>query len=502
MNQRNAAYLVGLDQGTTSTRALLITDKGEVVKNVSQPVACKFPQPGWVEQDADAIFESARTCLNEAMAGLNAAQVAGIGITNQRETLVLWERDTLRALGPAIVWQCRRSESICDLWRKQGWADDVRKRTGLPLDPYFSASKLAWRLDQAPELRRRAEAGEIAFGTVDAWLIACFTQGRLHLTDASNASRTLLYDLDVGGWSRELCEAFKIPMQILPEVRDSFGDFGSVQAADGNGVISIRAVLGDQQAALFGQAALQSGQAKYTLGTGGFLVVNTGENRRSSKALAESGLLETVAWQHQGQKTFAIEGSVFSAGAAVQWLRDELGFFSNSSEIEDLAASVPDSGGVVLVPAFTGLGAPHWDAAARGSLFGLTRGTSRAHLARATLEALALQCREVIQAANDLTGEPLRFLSIDGGATKNHLLIQILADIVQIPVIRPDFSEVTALGAALAAGVGAGLYATLGEAGSVLRLASRHVPDTSFDPSPTVARFAKAVAACRRFSAT
>jgi len=447
------AYLLALDQGTTSSRAIVFDLEGRPVALAQEPFEQHFPKPGWVEHDPVEIWHTqlatARAALDQA--GIGAGEVAALGITNQRETVVLWERASGRPVSRAIVWQDRRTAAMTDALRREGHEAEVRERTGLVLDPYFSASKLAWLLEDAG-LRRRAEAGELAFGTIDTWLVWNLTGGKVHATDPSNASRTLLFNLNTGDWDDELLALFKIPRALLPEVLPSSGSFGTTEPELLGGAIPIRGVLGDQQAALFGQACFSAGMAKNTYGTGAFLVMHTGEVPRFGE-----GVLTTVAWQLEGGPLqYAQEGSIFVAGAAVQWLRDGLGLIRESAEVEALAASVASSEGVYFVPALTGLGSPYWDPYARGLLIGLTRGTGRAHVARATLEAIALQTLDAVRAM-EASGVHLQALRVDGGAAANDLLLQIQADLLGRAVERPEVTETTALGAATVAAVGAGL---------------------------------------------
>ena len=449
-------YVLALDQGTTSSRALLFDEEGAVRAVAQREIRQIYPRPGWVEHDPEEIWASQIGVAAEALAraGVAAGEVAALGITNQRETVVLWERATGRPVADAIVWQDRRTAGHCESLRAAGHEPRIRERTGLVLDPYFSATKLAWLLDRLPDARARAEAGELAFGTVDSWLIWKLTGGAVHATDVSNASRTLLFDLRRGAWDDELLALFGIPRALLPEVRGSSEVYGETAG----GLLPVRlpvaGVAGDQQAALFGQGCRRPGQAKSTYGTGCFLLLHTG----GEPVASSHGLLTTAAWRLGAELEYALEGSVFMGGAVVQWLRDGLGLLRSAAEVEALAASVPDSGGAVLVPAFTGLGAPHWDASARGTLLGLTRGTTAAHLARAALEAIACQVADVLGAMEADAGLTLAELRVDGGATANDLLMQIQADLLGVPVVRPRMRETTALGAALLAGRAVGLW--------------------------------------------
>lgn len=452
-------FVLALDQGTTSSRALCFDAQGKVTAVAQQAFEQHFPQPGWVEHDAHEILASQLAMARQALQGIPAAEVAALGLTNQRETVVLWERASGRALAPAIVWQDRRTAADCQALKDSGCEPWVRERSGLRLDPYFSASKIAWYLRAQPELRRRAEAGELAVGTIDSWLLWHLTEGRVHATDVTNASRTLLMNLQSGDWDDELLRLFGIPRALLPRILRSADDYGHTELFGGR--IAIAGVAGDQQAALFGQGCTQAGQAKNTYGTGCFLLAHTG----SQPLLSGHGLLSTRAAQTNATPQYALEGSVFMAGALVQWLRDGLGIIQTSAEIEALAASAPSSAGVVLVPAFTGLGAPHWAPDARGALLGLTRGSGKAHIARAALEAIAFQCADLLDAmAAD--GATLTELRVDGGATANALLMQLQADAAQLPVLRPAQQEATAWGAAALAGLQAGLWADVPVAGA------------------------------------
>ena len=450
------AYVLALDQGTSSSRAILFDQSGRIAAMGQEPLGSTYPEPGWVEQDPDAIWTSVlgamRSCLDEA--GIPLAGVAAIGIANQRETTILWDRDTGRAVHPAISWQCRRTAPLCDALRAEGAEPFVRERTGLLLDPYFSATKIAWILDQVPGLRAQAEAGRVAFGTVDSWLIYRLTGGRRHVTDASNASRTLLYNIREGEWDAELLKLFRVPEAMLPLVVPTSGVAAATDTAVLGHGVSVAGVAGDQQAALFGQACFSPGTAKNTYGTGSFLLMNTG----SIAVPSRHGLVTTVAWQVGSDLTYALEGSVFVTGAAMQWLRDGIGILDRVEDSEDLARSVPDTGAVYLVPAFTGLGAPYWDSHARGLLVGITRGTGRAHIVRAALEAMAYQSRDVLDAMVSDSGQALSSLRVDGGASRNAFLLQFQADILGLPIERSALIEATAWGAAALAGLAVGLW--------------------------------------------
>jgi glycerol kinase len=450
-------YVLALDQGTTSSRAIVFDRSGAALASSAHEFSQHFPEPGWVEHDAEEIWESQLGALRDAVArsGIAPSEIAAIGITNQRETAVVWDRATGRAIRPAIVWQSRQTVPICEDLKRRGLEARVRERTGLVIDAYFSGTKIKWMLDRVPGARERAARGELAFGTIDSWLIHRLTGGAVHATDYSNASRTMIYDIHALHWDRELCDALEIPAALLPEVRDSSGVFGETTEDVLPGVrLPIAGVAGDQQAALFGQTCFEPGSTKNTYGTGCFMLMNTGEKPRRS----ETGLLTTIAWGMGGRVEYALEGSIFVAGAAVQWLRDQLGVIANAAESEALAKNVPDTGGVYLVPAFTGLGAPYWDPEARGAIVGLTRGTGRAHLVRAALEAIAYQCRDVVQCFEQDTGLRPAELQVDGGATANDFLMQFQADVLGIPVRRPRVLETTALGAAYLAGLATGVW--------------------------------------------
>ena len=448
------AFVLALDQGTTSSRAILFDRAGSVHAVAQREFAQLFPQPGWVEHDPMEIWASQSGVMAEvlAKAAIAPTDVAAIGITNQRETTVLWERATGRPVANAIVWQDRRTAPLCDALRAAGHETTFTRKTGLVLDAYFSGTKLRWLLDHVAQARSRAERGELAFGTVDSWLIWNLSGGTRHVTDPSNASRTLLFDIHRGEWDDELLALLDVPRAVLPAVVASSGV--CAHAALGGAAVPIAGIAGDQQAALFGQACLEPGLAKNTYGTGCFLLLNTGRTAVTSK----NHLLSTVAWRRDGTTDYALEGSVFIAGAVVQWLRDGLKIIRSAAEVEALAASVPDNGGVYLVPAFAGLGAPHWDAYARGAILGLTRGATGAHLARAALEAIAFQSAEVLRAMEADAGLKLTELRVDGGATTNDLLMQFQADLLGVPVVRPKVAETTALGAAYLAGLAVGYW--------------------------------------------
>ena len=446
--------ILALDQGTTSSRAIVFDQGGAIRGAAHQEFGQIFPQPGWVEHDPTEIWATQSGVMHEAIAkaGITARDVAAIGITNQRETTVVWERSTGRPIANAIVWQDRRTAASCDEMRAAGKAALIAQRTGLVLDAYFSGTKLKWLLDHVPGARTRAARGELAFGTIDTWLLFQLTGGRMHATDPSNASRTLLFDIRRGQWDDELLRLFDIPDSVLPDVVASSGVCAE-PLVDGVHV-PIGGIAGDQQAALFGQACLSPGLAKNTYGTGCFLLLNTGRNAVASR----NNLLTTVAWRRGGVTDYALEGSVFIGGAVVQWLRDGLQIIRTAADIEALAASVPDTGGVYFAPAFAGLGAPHWDPYARGSMFGLTRGTTTAHIARAALESIAFQSADLLDAMQKDAGITLSELRVDGGATANNLLMQFQADVLGVPVVRPKVLETTALGAAYLAGLAVGYW--------------------------------------------
>src|SRR5579883_3124012 len=447
-------YILALDQGTTSSRAVLLTEDGRVHAAAQQPFRQIYPRPGWVEHDPAEIWSSqigvARQAL--AQAGIGADRVAAIGIANQRETTLLWDRKTGLPLYNAIVWQDRRTAEFCDRLRENGYEELLRRKTGLVSDAYFSGSKIRWLLDNIPGARQRASRGELAFGTVDSWLVWNLTAGARHITDATNAARTMLFNIETQQWDEELLELFEIPRAILPEVVGS-----SEVCATATGLLEgvpVAGIAGDQQAALFGQMCVEAGMVKCTYGTGAFLLLATGEK----PVWSQNRLLTTIACRIGHQTTYALEGSVFIAGAAVQWLRDELQIIRHAAEIEPLAACVPDAAGVYVVPAFSGLGAPHWDPYARGAILGLTRGANRAHIARAALEGIAFQVADVVQAMEQDAGAPLKELRVDGGAACNNLLMQMQADLLGVTVTRPANLETTVLGATYLAGLAVGLW--------------------------------------------
>ncbi|NLT70492.1 MAG: glycerol kinase GlpK [Verrucomicrobiaceae bacterium] len=481
------AYLLALDQGTTSSRAIVFDDGGNTVAIAQEEFTQHFPSPGLVEHDAEEIWTTQLRVAREALAeaGLQADDIAAIGITNQRETSLLWDRTTGEPVGPAIVWQDRRTADFCRDLETAGHAPRIQEITGLVIDAYFSGSKIRWMLDHHEGARERAERGELAFGTIDTWLVWKLTGGRLHLTDATNASRTLLCDLRTTDWSDEMLALLDIPRSLLPEIRDSSEVYGETDPGIFGAPIRIAGIAGDQHAALFGQACHSPGMAKNTYGTGCFALMHTGEN----PIVSRHRLLSTVAWRIGGKTEYALEGSVFIAGAVVQWLRDQLGMIRSSDEIEALASEVEDNGGVYFVPAFAGLGAPYWDSYARGTITGLTRGSNRSHIARAALEGIVYQTGDVIRAMCDDSGISLKELRVDGGATANGLLMQMQADLLGVPVVRARTSEITALGAAYLAGLALGVWPDRDT------IAANWAEDSRFVPGPGQSRMQEQLAA-------
>jgi len=481
MARKGKEVLGALDLGTTGVRFFLFDRRARPLTFDYRELPLSFPRPGWVEQDPMAMVEHSLAVIREALekAELSPADLLGFGLTNQRETVVLWERETGKPLRPAIVWQDRRTAARCQALRSSPLAPEIRAKTGLLPDPYFSATKLEWFLSQDEELRRRAEKGEILAGTVDSWLL--FALCGVHATDPTNASRTLLFRLHDLSWDQSLCELFGVPKNVLPDVRPSLSPFGHTKQKLLGAEIPVAGVLGDQQAALFGQGCLKEGEGKVTWGTGAFLLVNTGRK----PAPPPEGILATVAYSRDSEAFYALEGSAFIAGAAIQWLRDSLGIIQNASETEELARSLQENEGVYFVPALVGLGAPHWDPYARGTILGLTRGTTRAHLARAALEAIAYQTHDLLRAMEEALGIKLSELRVDGGAAQNNFLCQFQADILGIPVVRPAVLETTALGAALACGVSLGLW-NLEEIPNLVQTERRFTPQL---PESTRERF-------------
>ena len=474
-----AEYVLALDQGTTSSRAILFDSRGAPVASAQQEFPQLFPQPGWVEHDPEAIWSSQLATAREAIAQarIEPRRIAAIGITNQRETTLLWDRKTGQPLANAIVWQCRRTAPMCDRLKAEGFDRVIHEHTGLVADAYFSGTKLAWLLDHIPGARARAERGELAFGTVDTFLVWRLSAGRLHITDPSNASRTMLYNIHSLAWDDAILDHLRIPRCLLPEVRPSSEVFGAADPSLLGAPIPISGLAGDQQAALFGQACFTPGMAKNTYGTGCFLLLNTGAEAITSR----QGLLTTIGWQNAAGTTYCLEGSVFVAGAVVQWLRDGLRLISSSAEVEPLAASVEDNGGVYFVPAFVGLGAPHWDAYARGTVVGLTRGSTSGHLARASLESIAYQSSDVLDVMARESGREIAALRVDGGAARNDLLMQFQADLLGKPVQRPIVTETTALGAAYLAGLATGFWECAEQIAGGWQLEREYLPSMSTD---------------------
>jgi len=492
-------YILALDQGTTSSRAILFDRQGHIVAQAQKEFSQLFPKPGWVEHDPIEIWSTQAGVAAEATvkAGQNGRSIAAIGITNQRETVVVWNRKTGKPIYNAIVWQDRRTAEFCDQLRTEGHEELIRSKTGLLLDPYFSASKVRWILDHVKDARRKAEAGELAFGTVDSWLVWNFTQGELHVTDVTNASRTMLFNIHSLTWDDELLALFNIPRSMLPEVRQSSEVYGETKTTVFASKIPIAGIAGDQQAALFGQLCTEPGMVKSTYGTGCFMLMNIGPEPRPS----QNNLLTTVAWKIDGQVQYALEGSIFIAGAVVQWLRDNLGIIKTSSEIEQLAKQVSSTDGVYFVPAFAGLGAPYWDPYARGTIFGLSRATTAAHIARAAVEAIAYQTMDVLKAMEADSGLPIAELRVDGGAAANNLLMQFLADVLDTKVVRPRLIETTALGAAYLAGLAVGYWTGLDE------IKALNQADTVFSPKNSrahveagIANWQRAVRALQQWS--
>jgi glycerol kinase len=485
------ATILAIDAGTTGVRAMVVDESGSVTARGYREFAQHFPRPGWVEHDPDDWWSAMVEAIEEALAtaGVDATSLAALGITNQRETTVLWDRRTLRPIHPAIVWQDRRTAPLCERLRDEGWDEAIRRRTGLVIDPYFSGTKLAWLLDNVDGAREAARSGDLAFGTVDTYLVARMTGGSRHVTDRTNASRTMLYDLERLTWDAEILDRLGIPPAVLPEVLPSSSAFGVVDPERLLGAaVPIAGVAGDQQAALFGQACFEPGSTKNTYGTGSFVLMNTGE-----RPVRAPGLLTTVACGRDAGLAYALEGSIFVTGAAIQWLRDGLGILETSAEAGPLAASVPDAGGVYFVPALTGLGAPWWDPYARGTIVGLTRGTTRAHLVRAAVEAMAYQTKDAVDAMAAATGAPLTELKADGGASAMDVLLQFQADLLGVPVARPRIEETTALGAAFLAGLERGVWSSTDELTAAWKLDRRFEPRTSATIDPMYRGWRRAV---------
>ncbi|NJO79490.1 MAG: glycerol kinase GlpK [Cyanobacteria bacterium RM1_2_2] len=472
-------YILAFDQGTTSSRAIVFDRQGNVLSLAQKEFQQIFPQSGWVEHDADEIWSSQIGVANEALAriGIAASDIAAIGITNQRETTIVWDRKTGRPIHHAIVWQDRRTAEFANELKAAGHAALFQQKTGLVIDAYFSATKLKWLLDNVPEARQKADRGELAFGTVDSWLVWKLTHGALHITDVTNACRTMLYNIHTNDWDDELLALLEIPRHLLPTVCSSSEQYGHTAEGVLGAQVAIAGIAGDQQAATFGQASLQTGMAKNTYGTGCFMLLNTGDQPMTS----HHNLLTTIAWKIKGRTSYALEGSVFVAGAVVQWLRDGLGIIRRSEDIEALASSVSDHGGVYFVPAFVGLGAPYWDSEARGTMVGLSRGTTAAHIARAALESIAYQSADVLDAMRQDAKLALPELRVDGGAARNDLLMQFQADVLGVPVVRPKITETTALGAAYLAGLAVGYWQDEQEIVQLWQMDKRFEPTISDD---------------------
>jgi glycerol kinase len=472
-------YVLALDQGTTSSRSILFDRHGQIETVAQKEFEQIYPNPGWVEHDANEIWSTQMGTASEAMsrANVEADDLAAIGITNQRETTIVWDRKTSEPIHNAIVWQDRRTSGICDRLKDRGYLDAIQEKTGLIIDAYFSGTKLHWVLEHVDGARERAERGELAFGTVDSWLVWRMTNGKRHVTDATNASRTMLYNIHEGTWDEELLDLLDIPRSLLPEVRDNSEVYGHTQTGPFDAAVPIAGMAGDQQAALFGQMCTTPGLGKNTYGTGAFMLQNTGEKAVTS----DHNLLTTIGYQIDGTTYYALEGSIFVAGAVVQWLRDELQIIRNSAEVEDLARSVDDNGGVYFVPAFTGLGAPHWDQYARGTIAGLTRGANKGHVARAAIESMAYQVADVIDAMEADSGIETTELRADGGAAANDLLLQFQSDILDIPVVRPQILETTALGAAYLAGLAVDYWSDMEEIQNQWELNRMFTPSMSSD---------------------
>jgi len=473
----NHEYIMAIDQGTTGSRAMVVNSKGEVVSNAYKEFPQIYPMPGWVEHDPEVIWETTLSVMKQSMdkAAIGSDNIRAIGITNQRETTVLWDKNTLKPIGNAIVWQCRRSSSICDDLKRQGLSPLFQEKTGLVIDAYFSATKIKWMLDNIGDARKRARAGEIAFGTIDSWLIAKLTKGKVHVTDYTNASRTLIFNIHEKEWDTELLGIFDIPVEMLPRVVPSSGVAGQTDPSILGTAIPIAGIAGDQQAALFGQACFDKGQVKNTYGTGCFMLLNLGD----ASVKPTNGLLLTLACNAEGKPCYALEGSVFIAGAVIQWLRDGLGLIESAAQSQDIAMLVEDTGGVYLVPAFAGLGAPYWDMYARGAITGITRSTTKAHIVRAALEGIAYQIKDLAQAFEETTGEMLTELRVDGGASRNDLLMQFQSDILGIPVDRSSYIESTGMGAAFLAGLSTGMW----ESGNEIK--ALRATERRFEPSIT-----------------
>jgi len=493
MNQ----YILSLDQGTTSSRAIIFDKEGQMVALAQKEFNQYYPQSGWVEHDAQEIWSSQLAVATEAVAkaGLKASSIAAIGITNQRETTIVWDRSTGRPVYPAIVWQDRRTAKYCDSLKEKGHGAIIRQKTGLLIDAYFSASKINWILDNVEGAREKAEDGQLAFGTVDSWLVWNLTGGEKHLTDVSNASRTMLYNINTLAWDDELLELFGVPKSMLPDVRSSSEIYGETAANILAARIPIAGIAGDQQAALFGQLCTKAGMVKNTYGTGCFMLMNIGDK----PVLSNNNLVTTIAWKLGENVSYALEGSIFIGGAIVQWLRDGLGIIRNSADVEELASKVEDTDGVYLVPAFAGLGAPHWDPYARGTIVGLTRGSSAAHIARAALEGIAFQTVDILRAMEADANTEIKELRVDGGATANNLLLQFQSNILQTTVVRPKITETTAIGAAYLAGLAVGLWGHTDDIQNQWQVDKTFMPDRAFDADSAIRNWHRAVETAKTF---
>lgn len=492
-------FILSFDQGTTSSRAIVFDKAGSIVSIAQREFKQIYPQPGWVEHNAVEIWSTQVAVAAEAIlkAGLTTHDMAAIGITNQRETTVIWNRKTGEPIHNAIVWQDRRTSSYCDELKAKGLAKDIQEKTGLILDAYFSATKIKWILDHIPGAREKAAAGELAFGTIDSWLVWKLTAGKVHVTDVSNASRTMLYNIHTLEWDQELLELFNIPKNILPEVKSSSEVYGETAGAVLAAKIPISGIAGDQQAALFGQMCTEVGMVKNTYGTGCFMLMNIGDQ----PIVSQNNLVTTIAWKINGKVQYALEGSIFIGGAVIQWLRDGLGLISKSADVEALAKKVPDTGGVYLVPAFAGLGAPHWNQDARGTITGITRGTNSSHLARAAIESIAFQTMEVLHAMEADSGLPIKELRVDGGATANDMLMQFQADLLDTTVIRPKVTEVTALGAAYLAGLAVGYWSSMDDISGQWKIDKRFKAGLAENIASRIDGWNRAVRAAKAYAA-
>ena len=491
-------FILSIDQGTTSSRAIVFNHQGNIESIAQKEFTQYYPEPGWVEHDANEIWSSQAGVVAEAVlkAGLRADDLAAIGITNQRETTVVWDRETGRPIYNAIVWQDRRTAAFCDELKQKGADKIIQEKTGLIVDAYFSATKIKWILDNVDNAREKASAGKLAFGTIDSWLIWNFTAGKAHVTDVTNASRTMLYNIHTLQWDQELLEIFGVPLNMLPEVRSSSEVFGETAGSLLAAKIPIAGIAGDQQAALFGQMCIKTGMVKNTYGTGCFMLMNIGDQ----PVISKNNLITTIAWKIGDKVQYALEGSIFVGGAVVQWLRDGLQIISSSSQVEELAKKVEDNGGVYVVPAFTGLGAPHWNQDARGTIVGLTRGSTSAHIARAALESIAYQTMEVLKAMEADSGVSIGELRVDGGATVNDLLMQIQANVLQAKVVRPEITETTAMGAAYLAGLAVGYWESIEEISEQWKVNRTFQPAENSNPFELVKGWHKAVKACKAWA--